>query len=67
GLVDAIAERTGLDPAKNLYPSLVVAAAVAAMRLASARASTPGFAKDRRALITEAFESLAAGLPAAGA
>ena len=68
-LVEAIAARTGLDPDRDLYPSLAATAAVGALRSASqlwrnqgddAEASLP----DLLDLVDDAFRELAAGLPA---
>jgi AcrR family transcriptional regulator len=62
-LVGALAERTGLDPERDLYPALVVAAAVGAARVASMRWRR-GAEKPLAALVDDAFDALAAGLPA---
>ena len=62
-LVHAVAERTGCDPERDLYPALVVASAVGATRVALMRWRTRGKAP-LRTLVAEAFEALAAGLPA---
>ena len=59
-LTDAVAQRTGLDPARSSYPHLVVATAIAAFRVALDRAR-PGEAALVRA-INEAFDTLANGL-----
>jgi len=70
-LVEAIAARTGLDPARDLYPTLAATAAVGALRSASqlwrnavegeqGTASVP----DQGELVDDAFRELAAGLPA---
>ncbi|MEY2453720.1 MAG: hypothetical protein QOD92_3294 [Acidimicrobiaceae bacterium] len=59
-LVDAIAQRTGLDPERSLYPRLVVSTAIAAFRVALDRAG-PGQAS-LIAAIDEAFDDLAGGL-----
>lgn len=55
-LVDAVAQRTGIDPAHSLYPRLVVATAIAAFRIALDRAA-PGEAALADA-IDEAFDTL---------
>lgn len=69
-LVEAIAARTGLDPDRDLYPSLAATVAVGALRSASQlwrnqgddaqEASLP----DLIDLVDLAFRELAAGLPA---
>jgi AcrR family transcriptional regulator len=59
-LVDAIAQRTGLDPERSLYPRLVVSTAIAAFRVALDRAG-PG-TESLIAAIDEAFDALAAGM-----
>jgi AcrR family transcriptional regulator len=59
-LVDAVAQRTGLDPERSLYPRLVVSTAIAAFRVALDRAG-PGQAS-LIAAIDEAFDDLAGGL-----
>jgi AcrR family transcriptional regulator len=64
-LVDAVAERTGCDPERDLYPALVVAAAVGAARVAAMRWRS-GVEKPLSALVDEAFDVLAEGLPAPG-
>ena len=59
-LVDAIAQRTGLDPVRSSYPHLVVSTAIAAFRVALDRAGP-----DEESLIRaidEAFDALANGL-----
>jgi AcrR family transcriptional regulator len=66
-MVTAIAARTGLDPSKHLYPSLVVGCALAALRLAASRWQAVGSCASLTDLIDEAFSRLAAGLtPPAG-
>lgn len=59
-LVDAIAERTGLDPAKSTYPQLVVSTSIAAFRVALDRAK-PG-APALVDAIDDAFDTLTNGL-----
>jgi AcrR family transcriptional regulator len=59
-LVDAIAQRTGLDPERSSYPRLVVSTAIAAFRIALGRAGHGEAAV--AAAIDEAFDSLASGL-----
>ena len=61
-LVDAIAQRTGLDPERSTYPRLVVSTAIAAFRVALDRAK-PG-KPALIAAIDEAFDALAGGLRA---
>ncbi len=62
-LVAAIADRTGTDPERDLYPTLVAAATTgavkAAMRIWTTRRSTLPLA----ALIAEALDRLGQGLP----
>lgn len=66
GMVDAIAARTGTDPDRDQYPALVVAAAIAANRVAvmhwKGERSRGGDAT-LPALVAEALDQLAAGLP----
>jgi AcrR family transcriptional regulator len=59
----AVAERTGTDLARDLYPHLVAAAVLAAVGAATAHAlrTDPPVPMDR--LLIEAFAQLAAGLP----
>jgi AcrR family transcriptional regulator len=64
-LVAAVARRSGLDPATDLYPRLVVAAALAAMRVAvdhwqATRAVDPSASVEE--LLADAFGRLASGL-----
>jgi AcrR family transcriptional regulator len=62
-LAAAIAERTGTDPARDLYPTLVAAAITAATTTAMnhwLRADPPAPLED---LMREAFSRLRAGLP----
>lgn len=76
-LIEAIAARTGLDPDRDLYPSLAATAAVGALRSASqlwrnrgddmqSDASLPDL-PDLGDLVDDAFRELAAGLPALSA
>jgi AcrR family transcriptional regulator len=59
-LVDAIARRTGVDPDRSSYPTLVVSTAIAAFRVALDRA---GIGKQSlTSAIDEAFDALANGL-----
>ena len=61
-LVSAVAERTGLDPAVDLYPGVVVAAACGACRVAYFRWSAHRGKESLPALIHDAFAQLATGL-----
>jgi AcrR family transcriptional regulator len=61
GFVKAIAERLDVDPHDNLYPSLVVGAAVAAMRLTINKWELSGRAVPWPTLCDDAFTVLAAG------
>jgi AcrR family transcriptional regulator len=61
-MVVAIADRTGLDPIKHLYPSVVVACALAAMRQSALHWQAAGSSASLTDLIDEAFAQLAAGL-----
>jgi AcrR family transcriptional regulator len=62
GLVEAMAERLGLDPERDLYPALLVSASISVVRVATLR-----WRSDRsslEALVGQAFRALADGLPA---
>jgi AcrR family transcriptional regulator len=64
GMVEEMARRTGLDPDRDPYPALVVAATLAAIRVAIGawtERERPGPLAD---VLGEAFDHLAAGLPA---
>lgn len=61
-LVEAIAARLDLDPDRDLYPGLLVGAAIAAVRLATLRWHTGEGSLE--ALLAEAFTWLADGLAA---
>ena len=64
-LVEAVAERTGTDPDGDLYPGLVVAAAVGANRVAALRwkgGRASGRDPSLPALVAEALDALADGL-----
>lgn len=69
-LVEAMAARTGLDPDRDLYPSLAATAAVGALRSASQLWRNQGDdvqddqLPDLGDLVDAAFRELAAGLPA---
>ncbi|HEY4377152.1 MAG TPA: TetR family transcriptional regulator [Acidimicrobiales bacterium] len=62
-LTDAIGRRTGLDPALDPYPRLLVSVAGTAMRVAVEHAIAGGRTSDLTALIDDAFATIAAGLP----
>jgi AcrR family transcriptional regulator len=62
GLVEAIAARTGADPDADLYPSLVVAAALNATRVATNRWVATDRATPLAVLLRSAFDQLAGGL-----
>ena len=67
GLVEEIARRTGLDPDLDAYPALVVAAALAAVRVAITvwhERARPGPISD---LLNETFDQLSHGLDRPGA
>jgi AcrR family transcriptional regulator len=62
GLVEEIARRTGLDPDRDTYPALVVAAALGAVRVAITawhERDRPGPIAD---LLNETFDELSRGL-----
>jgi AcrR family transcriptional regulator len=62
GLVEAMAARLGMDPDTDLYPALVVSAALTVMRVTvkNWQATTDG--PDLATLLDEAFDQLADGL-----
>ncbi|TDQ01467.1 TetR family transcriptional regulator [Labedaea rhizosphaerae] len=62
-LAEAIAERTGMDAGKDLYPRLVAAALSAAQRVASEQWMQEGNDLSMAACLREAIGQLAAGLP----
>ena len=62
-LTETVAVRTGLDASRDLFPSVVVNAAMAVMRAAMLRWSDTGGETALRELVAEALDSLAAGLP----
>jgi AcrR family transcriptional regulator len=62
----AVAARTGSDPDADLYPGVVAAAAVGAMRMAVAHWRAGGESASLPALVMSAFDVLAAGLLAPG-
>jgi AcrR family transcriptional regulator len=63
-LAAAVAERTDTDAERDLYPRLVVGAAVGAMRVAAMRWRDGDGGEPLEDLIDEAFDALGAGLPA---
>ncbi len=62
-MIDAVAQRCGLDPTADLYPSLVVATMVGAIRAAVRRWSDDDGVTPLADLAGEALDGLAAGLP----
>lgn len=65
-LVAAVAQRTGHDPVADLYPALVVSAALAAFKVALLRWSDQGGHVPFDGVLTAAFDLLAVGLAEAG-
>ena len=63
-LVEAVAERTGRDPATDMYPALVVNAAWGAFKVAHRMWSHMGGAESFDRLLRDAFDTLASGLTA---
>ncbi|MEA2150142.1 MAG: hypothetical protein QOD69_1972 [Solirubrobacteraceae bacterium] len=63
-LTEAVAARTGADPAVDLYPGVVAAAAVGAMRVAVAHWRATGESASLPDLVVAAFDVLATGLHA---
>lgn len=61
-LAEAVAARTGCDPDVDLYPGVVAAASVGAMRVAVAHWRAAGEGASLADLLTAAFDVLAAGL-----
>jgi AcrR family transcriptional regulator len=61
-LTEAVAARTGCDPDVDLYPGVVAAAVVGAMRVAMAHWRAAGEEASLPALLTKAFDVLALGL-----
>jgi AcrR family transcriptional regulator len=66
-LVVAVAQRTGRDPVDDVYPALVVSAALAAFKVALLRWSDQGGREPFDRVLTAAFKVLAEGLADAGA
>ncbi|MFJ6619786.1 TetR family transcriptional regulator [Kitasatospora sp. NPDC091335] len=62
-LAAAVAARTGTDPALHLYPKLVAAASLAAVRAANDQYLTADPPAPYQSLLAEALRQLAAGLP----
>ena len=62
-VIGVVADRTGTDPATDIYPHMVTAAAISAVvtSFQFAPAGSPG-ESDRDRLIHECFELLRAGL-----
>ena len=62
-VTDIVAARTGTDPATDVYPHLVTAAAISAMVTAYQFAPAQGEPGDRSRLLAQAFALLRSGLP----
>jgi AcrR family transcriptional regulator len=62
GLVEEIARRTGLDPDRDVYPALVVATALGAIRVSIAVWQERG-CRRLVELLDDTFDQLAQGLP----
>ena len=63
-LAEAVAERTGTDPTKDLYPHLVAAAVLAAINTAMTHHLRSDPPTPVHRLLAEAIARIAAGLPA---
>jgi AcrR family transcriptional regulator len=63
-LAEAIAERTGTRAGVDVYPTLLASVQACAMRTALHRWLATGFTASLPALVDEAWDLLAAGLPA---
>ncbi|MQS10848.1 TetR family transcriptional regulator [Streptomyces kaniharaensis] len=63
GLVAAVAARTGTDPVRDLYPKLVAAAVLSALRAATDQWLHAEPTVPLRPLLMEALRQLVAGLP----
>jgi AcrR family transcriptional regulator len=61
-LVEAMSERLGLDPERDLFPALLVSASISAVRVAALRSRA--VETSLPTLIAEAFSALEAGLDA---
>jgi AcrR family transcriptional regulator len=62
GLVEAMAARLGMDPDADLYPALVVSAALTVMRVTVKLWQATPDGPDLTTLLDDAFDQLAAGL-----
>lgn len=62
GLVEIVADRLGVDPDRDLYPSLVVTTALTAMRVALGYWQANRADEPLSEVLDEAFRALAAGL-----
>ncbi|MBW3667810.1 MAG: TetR family transcriptional regulator [Actinobacteria bacterium] len=62
-LIEAVADRMGADADRDVYPTLVVSVAVAALRAALRAWVAPGVTTPLADLVAEAFDGLAEGLP----
>ncbi|MGC1184491.1 MAG: TetR family transcriptional regulator [Candidatus Dormiibacterota bacterium] len=62
-LIEALAERTGTDPDRDLYPALVAAASMAAFRVAMTHWRHWEGKRSLARLVESAFAQFAAGLP----
>jgi len=62
GLVEAMAARLGMDPDTDLYPTLVVAAALTVMRVTVKHWQAAGHRRSLTDLLDEAYDRLADGL-----
>ncbi|WP_314175725.1 TetR/AcrR family transcriptional regulator [Streptomyces winkii] len=62
-LAAAVAERTGTDVGRDLYPGLVAAAVGGAIRVVMERYLVPGASESFSSLLRDALQQLAAGLP----
>ncbi len=63
-LIEAMAERTGSDPDRDIYPALAAATAMAAFRVAMVRWRTLEGELSLANLVEVAFEIVGAGFPA---
>lgn len=62
-LIEALAERTGTDPDRDLYPALVAAASMGAFRVAMTHWRNLEGTRSLARLVESAFAQFAAGLP----
>jgi hypothetical protein len=65
-LTEAVAARTGTDPDIDLFPGVVAAASVGALRIAVAHWRAAGEGVSLADLIAEAFDVLATGMTSPG-